>query len=373
MPHVELIELTKRFAATTAVAGLSMQIADGELLAVVGPSGCGKTTLLRLLSGLESPTSGQIRVDGRDVTPDASHRRNVAMVFQDAAIFPQLNVAENLAFGPRLQGASRDETQRRVDLAARQLGITDLLSRRATELSGGQRQRVALARAIVRKPQLLLLDEPLSQLDGPLRQELRLEVRRLHRAQGLTTIYVTHDQSEALELGQRVLLLRDGRLQQLGEPRQIYTQPANRFVAGFVGSPGMNIWPGQWDRTSGGLRVPHLGWAFTLDPSLSRRISNFPTHLQIGFRPEALKLLSGDQNSNPSQIGFAAEVESVQWLGERQLVRLCTQNIDVAVASVAADAAVVVGQTRHWRVDCDNLHFFAADGDECRLTPAAAE
>ncbi len=371
MPQVELIHLTKAFPATIAVDDLSLQIADGELLTVVGPSGCGKTTLLRLISGLETPSGGQIRFAGQVVTDVSPRNRNVAMVFQDAAIFPHLSVAGNLAFGPKLRGATGEDSQRSAGEAAELLGISDLLSRRANQLSGGQRQRVALGRAIVRRPQILLLDEPLSQLDEPLRQELRLEIRRIHQSLGLTTIYVTHDQSEALQLGQRVLVMRNGRLQQLGTPQEIYRQPANRFVAGFIGSPAMNVWRCQLDRKNSQLVVEKFSTPIILHSDLVKRMAGVPVRFQIGFRPEAVRPVSATGGNSLNAIRFEANVVAIDWMGDHQVVRLRANNVELAVARSAVEAMISAGQRQAFAIDFDSLHFFAIDGEQLQLQPDA--
>jgi multiple sugar transport system ATP-binding protein len=227
-----------------AAQGLDLDIADGEFMVLVGPSGCGKSTALRMIAGLETPTGGQIFIGNRDVTELPPQDRDIAMVFQTYALYPHMTVRENLSFGLRMRGAKRDVIDRRVQEAARALGLEPVLARKPAQLSGGQRQRVALGRAIVREPKVFLFDEPLSNLDAKLRVETRAELARLHRRLGATVVYVTHDQEEAMTLGSRVAVMRDGFLQQVAPPMEIYRHPANRFVAGFVGSPGMNFLPG---------------------------------------------------------------------------------------------------------------------------------
>jgi multiple sugar transport system ATP-binding protein len=227
-----------------AAQGLDLEIADGEFMVLVGPSGCGKSTALRMIAGLETPTGGQIFIGDRDVTELPPQDRDIAMVFQTYALYPHMTVRENLSFGLRMRGAEREVIDRRVQEAARALGLEPVLARKPAQLSGGQRQRVALGRAIVREPKVFLFDEPLSNLDAKLRVETRAELARLHRRLGATVVYVTHDQEEAMTLGSRVAVMKDGFLQQVAPPMEVYRQPANRFVAGFVGSPGMNFLPG---------------------------------------------------------------------------------------------------------------------------------
>jgi ABC-type sugar transport system ATPase subunit len=236
--------VSKRYGDVPALDALGLEIADGELLVLVGPSGSGKSTALRVLAGLEMPTSGRIAIDGRDVTALPPHRRDVAMVFQDYALYPHLTVRENLAFGLEVRRVPSTQIGATIERVAGQLGLDGLLDRHPEQLSGGQQQRVALARAMVREPAVYLLDEPLSNLDAQLRLSTRAEIVELHRRLGATTVYVTHDQAEAMTMGDRVAVLAGGRLQQVGPPQEIYDRPANRFVAAFLGSPPMNLVPG---------------------------------------------------------------------------------------------------------------------------------
>jgi multiple sugar transport system ATP-binding protein len=298
---VELDRVSKTFPGApggpvSAVRDLSLAARDGELLALVGPSGCGKTTTLRLIAGLETCETGTIRIGGRVVNGLAPQERDVAMVFQNHALYPHMTVRENLAFGLTLRRTPKAEIERRIGEAARTLGLEALLARRPRELSGGERQRAAVGRALVRQPQAFLFDEPLSHLDGPLRAQLRLELAQLHRRLGVTMLYVTHDQVEAMTLGQRIAVIKDGRLQQVGEPLSVYGRPANLFVAGFIGSPPMNLFPGKLARGEGGWRfLPETraeatapanpgwplpaAWAPALAPWLEQR-------LVLGLRPE---------------------------------------------------------------------------------------
>ena len=228
-----------------AAKGLDLEIRDGEFMVLVGPSGCGKSTALRMIAGLETPTVGRILIGDKDVTALPPQERDIAMVFQTYALYPHMTVRQNLAFGLRMRGAAQDVIDRRVDEAARALALEPVMARKPAQLSGGQRQRVALGRAIVREPKVFLFDEPLSNLDAKLRVETRAELARLHRRLAATVVYVTHDQEEAMTLGSRVAVMRDGFLQQVAPPMELYRRPANLFVAGFVGSPGMNFLPGE--------------------------------------------------------------------------------------------------------------------------------
>jgi multiple sugar transport system ATP-binding protein len=246
MASVRLEGVSKTYPnGHVAAHGLDLEIADGEFMVLVGPSGCGKSTALRMIAGLETPTGGRILIGDRDVTPLPPQERDIAMVFQTYALYPHMTVQENLAFGLRMRGAAQDVIERRVEEAARALALEPVLGRKPAQLSGGQRQRVALGRAIVREPKVFLFDEPLSNLDAKLRVETRAELARLHRRLAATVVYVTHDQEEAMTLGSRVAVMRDGFLQQVAPPMELYRRPANQFVAGFVGSPGMNFLPGE--------------------------------------------------------------------------------------------------------------------------------
>ena len=256
MSEVAFRAVSKRFGRVEAVRGLTLEVADRELMVLVGPSGSGKTTALRMLAGLEAVDDGQVEIGGRVVNDVAPRARDVAMVFQDYALYPQMTVRDNMAFGLRRRGLERGEIDRRVTETCRTLELAELLDRRPRELSGGQQQRVALGRALVREPSVLLMDEPLSNLDAQLRVQARGEIRRLQREVGTTTIYVTHDQVEALTLGDRVAVMNDGRLEQVGTPEELYDEPANVFVGGFIGSPPMSFL--RWDGALLGVRPEHV-------------------------------------------------------------------------------------------------------------------
>ena len=256
MSSVTFRSVSKRFGAVEAVRSLTLEVADGELMVLVGPSGSGKTTALRMLAGLESVDAGALEIDGRVVNSVVPRERDVAMVFQDYALYPQMRVRDNMAFGLRRRRLARAEIDRRVTETCRTLGLDELLDRRPRELSGGQQQRVALGRALVREPRVLLMDEPLSNLDAQLRVQARGEIRRLQREVGTTTIYVTHDQVEALTLGDRIAVMNEGALEQVGTPEELYDAPANRFVGGFIGSPPMSFLP--WDGALLGVRPEHV-------------------------------------------------------------------------------------------------------------------
>ena len=282
MATLELENVYRRFGAVTALDGVTLEVGGGELCVVVGPSGCGKSTLLRVVAGLEKLDSGSVRIDGQDVTRSEPRERDVAFVFQSYALYPHLTVRENLAFPLRVRGVPRAEREGRVREAAELLAITELLERRPSQLSGGQRQRVAMGRAVVRRPRLFLFDEPLSNLDARLRGRMRVELIELHRRLRTTSLYVTHDQAEAMTLGQKLVVLRDGCIHQVGTPRAIYERPADPFVAGFIGSPPMNFFEGTVQSGSGGRL---LDWAGPAVPA-PEWVPEGPALL--GLRPEDL-------------------------------------------------------------------------------------
>jgi len=275
-----------------AVADATFEVGDSEFVVLVGPSGCGKSTLLRIIAGLESPTSGTVRIGGRIVNDVAPKDRDIAMVFQSYALYPHMTVAENLSFSLKLRGQSRAEIGRRVRESAEVLGLTELLQRRPRQLSGGQRQRVALGRALVRDPEVFLLDEPLSNLDAKLRLAMRTEIAKLHRRLGATMIYVTHDQIEAMTLGQRIVVLSGGEIQQIDAPMKVYERPANLFVAGFIGSPAMNFLRGRLVQQDGlqlelGFTRLHLGEPNGTGADLASLVG---AEVVAGLRPEDLRL-----------------------------------------------------------------------------------
>ncbi|HEY1089461.1 MAG TPA: ABC transporter ATP-binding protein, partial [Burkholderiaceae bacterium] len=257
MSAISLQNISKNFSGAEVIRDVSVEIADGEFCVLVGPSGSGKSTLLRLIAGLEEPSSGEIRIGERDVTFEPPKKRNIAMVFQSYALYPQMTVRDNMGFGLRLAGVDKKEANSKIEAAAEMLGLTALLERYPRQLSGGQRQRVAMGRAIVRKPQVFLFDEPLSNLDAALRVQVRGEIVDMHQRLRTTAVYVTHDQVEAMSMGDKIVVLRDGRVEQTGTPHELYQRPANRFVAGFIGSPAMNLLDGELaDGSFSGLALP---------------------------------------------------------------------------------------------------------------------
>jgi multiple sugar transport system ATP-binding protein len=317
MARVLLERVRKSYGARQpAVADASFEVADGELVVLVGPSGCGKSTVLRIIAGLESPTSGTVRIGERIVNDVAPKDRDVAMVFQSYALYPHMSVAENLSFSLRLRGQPRAEIERRVLEAAAVLGLGELLPRRPRELSGGQRQRVALGRALVRDPEVFLLDEPLSNLDAQLRLGVRSEIARLHRRLGATMIYVTHDQIEAMTLGQRIVVLNGGEIQQIDAPMRVYERPANLFVAGFIGSPPMNLLRGRVLQQEGlqldlGFARIALGAGQGMQADPARLIG---AEVVAGLRPEDL-LLAPPGAASAGGPRLAAVLELIEPVG----------------------------------------------------------
>ncbi|MHC4179273.1 MAG: ABC transporter ATP-binding protein [Planctomycetota bacterium] len=339
-----------------AVDDLSLDVADGELVVLVGPSGCGKTTALRMIAGLEQATAGTIHIDGRSMTGVPPKQRDVAMVFQGQVLYPHLSVAGNMAFGLKLRRVAKAEIRRRVDEAADVLGIRKLLTRRPGELSGGEQQRVALGRAIVRKPRLFLFDEPLSNLDAALRSQMRQEIRRIHARLATTTVYVTHDQTEAMTLGRRIAVIRQGRIQQVADPATLYNRPANRFVAGLIGSPAMNFFSGRirrrdqrlvFEAESFSLPIPEM-WTARLKPYTGKPIT-------LGIRPEHIGSPTAEQTDDAPRI--AAVVEAVEPVGPESYVyyRAAAQTF---VSRAAAGHKLQIGDQVSPAVATDKLHFF---------------
>jgi multiple sugar transport system ATP-binding protein len=292
MATIELCRVEKKFGALHAVKPMDLTIRDGEFLVLLGPSGCGKTTTLRMISGLEAVSGGQILIDGRDVTWAHPSARDIAFVFQFFALYPHMTVWQNVAFPLQAQRDSRASVRARVSEVSRALRIESLLHLRPDTLSGGDKQRVALARALVRRPAAFLMDEPLGALDADAREAMRAEIKRLHLAQGATTVYVTHDQIEAMAMGDRIVVMSDAVIQQVGSPAEVYHDPANLFVARFIGSPGMNLLPGRYVAQAGSHGVVHLagGNRYTVPPAWNaalRRQLGDEGEVVLGFRPEA--------------------------------------------------------------------------------------
>jgi multiple sugar transport system ATP-binding protein len=322
MAQIELVHLSKVYGNDfTAVRDLNLDVAEGEFMVLVGPSGCGKTTALRMIAGLEEITSGEIRIAGKVVNDLAPRDRDIAMVFQNYALYPHKNVYENLAFGLRMRKVPKAEQKQRVEEIARILGLGDMLHRRPAQLSGGQRQRVAMGRAIVREPKAFLMDEPLSNLDAKLRVQMRAEIARIQQALKVTTVYVTHDQVEAMTMGHRVAVMRDGELQQVDTPQRLYDSPANLFVASFVGSPPMNLFEAVVESDNGRLvcRIGDTELELPADVSSARpSLANYTgSRVAIGIRPEDVRESSGWDGAR-----VRGRILLVESLGSEQLVHI---------------------------------------------------
>jgi ABC-type sugar transport system ATPase subunit len=349
-----------------AVRDCSLAIADRELLVLVGPSGCGKSTLLRMLAGLEDVTAGTIRIDGEVLNERSPQERNVAMVFQDYALYPFMTVRKNLEFPLTMRRLSRAEIARRVAWVSEMLDLEATLERLPKQLSGGQRQRVAMGRALVREPSVSLLDEPLSNLDAKLRVEVRAQIAELQGRVGTTMIYVTHDQTEAMTLGHRIAVLDRGILQQVAPPQELYDRPANVFVAGFIGNPPMNILPAQAAPQNGALRLV-IGDQSLSVPAPPR--GQWPARLQLGVRPEALHALEGlaspgserAAERRPPPDGLAARVEHVELLGHETLLHAACGEHRL-VARLPGMPRVAVGDRIRLAPDPDRIHLFDESG-----------
>jgi multiple sugar transport system ATP-binding protein len=352
-----------------AVAGASFEVADGELMVLVGPSGCGKSTLLRMVAGLEGITSGTLEIGGRVVNDLPPRDRDIAMVFQSYALYPHMTVRQNLGFGLKLRGTPAAEAAARVRQAAATLGLDEVLDRRPRELSGGQRQRVALGRALVRQPQVFLLDEPLSNLDAKLRSSMRTEIARLHRSLGATMLYVTHDQVEAMTLGQRIVVLDGGEIQQVDTPMRLYEDPDNLFVAGFMGSPAMNFFRGQLDTGAGpALRWDGGGELRLPDalPASVRALGNGAA-LVVGLRPEDLRPEGAAERADAdgTVLEVNARLEAVEPVGNEVFLALQLQGA-VVHARVPPQALPAASEPITLAYSARRLRYFDAAGRRLR-------
>ena len=356
MARAEFERVSKRFDDVVALADFTLAVEDGELVTVLGPSGCGKSTLLRLTAGLEALSSGSIRVGGRPIERLAPHERDVAMVFQSYALYPHMTVRGNIEFPLRMHGVAREDRRRRVEDVAALVEIGEMLDRRPAQLSGGQRQRVALARALVRHPALFLLDEPLSNVDAPLRAALRQHIRALQRRLGVTTLYVTHEQAEAMTLGDRMVVLARGRIQQVDAPGAVYERPANTFVAGFLGLPPVNLLEAEC--ADGVLRVGDQRLA--VPPSVQARLGGSRRAI-VGVRPEAFMAAQGEQADGLVAVPDPARREL---LGAETIVRAWVGQDEVTVRLPGPGAEL----PRRVAAPLGALHFFAAESG-VRLGP----
>ncbi len=374
MADIRLENLRKEFDRGTVVAveDLDLEIEDGEFVTVVGPSGCGKTTTLRMIAGLETPTDGTVTIGDTDVTDVHAKNRPIAMVFQNYALYPHKTVMENMEFGLRMRTTlSKSARQERVREMAEMMGIDELLEDKPDELSGGQKQRVALGRAIVREPEVFLFDEPLSNLDAKLRTEMRAEIQKLQQEFDVTAVYVTHDQEEAMTMGDRLVILNDGELQQVGEPTEVYENPVNRFVAGFIGSPSMNFFDVGVETDSSGIRLVTGDREFWYD--LSREYVDTHTddldasEYTLGVRPENIEIVEYPEGDIPQ-----AEVTVVEPVGSDNYIHL-----DIGsdfVARVDTDVEPNVGERVGIRFDEADIHLFHPEtGEDVFLTEREIE
>ena len=361
MASISLHNITKAFdRCTTAVSQVTLDVCDGEFLVLVGPSGCGKTTILRLIAGLEAPTAGEIRIGDRTVEGVSPKDRDVAMVFQDGVLYPHLTVYANLAFPLHMRGLPRAQVQRRVGEVVEILGLAELLDRKPAALSGGQRQRVALGRALVREPAAFLFDEPLSSLDAGLRLALREEIKALHQRLHTTTLYVTHDQSEAMALGDRLCVLRDGRIQQVGPPAEVYDRPANRFVAGFFGAPPMNFLTGRIRYENGTSLLDLAGVTVSLPAGLPFGLTDGEGQtLVVGIRPHDLSLGPSPPLSDNALPGRVCLLEP---FGSRTDVHVVLASGEKCVVSAPPHVPLKAGDEAQVHIHRAKLHLFASDG-----------
>jgi multiple sugar transport system ATP-binding protein len=359
MATVTFDHVFKRYSAdVVAVNDLNLEIADGEFLVLVGPSGCGKTTALRCVAGLETISEGKLMIGDRVVNDVAPKDRDIAMVFQSYALYPHMSVYDNLAFGLKLRKTPKADIDRRVNEAAGILGLDKFLDRKPKALSGGQRQRVALGRAIVREPSVFLMDEPLSNLDAKLRVQTRAEIARLHQRLGTTTVYVTHDQVEAMTMGDRIAVMKDGLLQQVGTPQELYDGPVNVFVAGFIGSPAMNF---ATVKATEGEELMLGSARLMLSGAAAKAVAARPkgADLLIGFRPEHLDLTDG----RADVVKIPARVDVVEYLGNEELIHAQAEGNEI-VALIPSERSVKPGQEIELGVPFDKLHVFDPETEQ---------
>ena len=355
MAQVAMRSLNKMYDEVHAVKDVNLDIRDKEFVVLVGPSGCGKTTTLRMVAGLESITSGRVLINDKVVNELAPMDRDIAMVFQNYALYPHMSVYDNMAFGLKMRKFDKAEIETRVKEAADILGIQELLKRKPRQLSGGQRQRVALGRAIVRHPQVFLFDEPLSNLDAKLRVQMRVELKKLHERLGTTAIYVTHDQVEAMTLGDRVVVMRDGRVQQVGDPMELYNEPANRFVAGFIGSPAMNFAPVRIAAENGSLWAESKDLRIRVPALIAARLGAYADkETTLGVRPEDLRIANG---ADATDLSFDVAIEVVERLGSETLLDVAAGSTTM-VASVEPNVTAKVHEKLRLAINPDRLHFF---------------
>jgi len=355
MAGVTLNDVVKRYGTVEAVRGISLDIPDKQFVALVGPSGCGKSTMLRMIAGLEEISEGEIRLDGEVINDVAPKDRDIAMVFQNYALYPHMTVFENMSFGLRMRRIPGSEIRKRVEDAAAILDITELLGRRPRQLSGGQRQRVAMGRAIVRNPQVFLFDEPLSNLDAKLRVQMRTEIKRLHQKIRTTTIYVTHDQVEAMTLADCVVVMNGGRIEQFGPPRELYHAPRTRFVAGFIGSPAMNFLDCRLEQGTAGLTLSLAGGlAFPIPVSRTDRYRPWVgKSVLLGLRPE--HITEAREHGREERADFTVTMDVVESTGMETMVFFMIGGAEVC-GRIETSSAVEPGQPMRLQADLSHMH-----------------
>ncbi len=361
MARVEIAGVAKSFGSVEAIADINVEIEDGEFTVLVGPSGCGKSTLLRILAGLETATSGSVKIGGRIVDDLPPKDRDIAMVFQNYALYPQKTVAANMGFPLRMRKVSQSEIDRKVRDTAHILGLGDLLKRYPKQLSGGQRQRVAMGRAIIRSPSVFLFDEPLSNLDAKLRVRMRVEIKELQQRLGTTTVYVTHDQIEAITMSDKIVVMRDGLVEQVGGPLEVFDRPANRFVAGFIGSPAMNFMEGRVTPLGGGLGFATESGLRCNVPEVCRHLVG--QHASLGIRPEHI-VLAEDGAPN----AFALSVSVMEPTGADTMI-IARRGSDELAAMIKGRHTFSPGDPIHFEPLPNSLHFFTSNGAAVRLAP----
>jgi len=350
----------------TAVHDANLEIQDQEFVVLVGPSGCGKSTTLRMIAGLEDISDGSVFIDEKKVNDIPPKDRDIAMVFQNYALYPHMSVYNNMAFGLKLRKYPKAEIHKRVMEAAEILGITELLERKPKALSGGQRQRVAVGRAIVRKPKAFLFDEPLSNLDAKMRVQMRAEISKLHSSLKSTMIYVTHDQIEAMTMGDRIVVMKDGWIQQVDTPLNIYNHPANQFVAGFIGSPPMNLFPGRIIRRNNGLAFDEGRFSVTLESPIAEKMAGYADkNVVMGIRPENIEDLSTRPDANPSHV-LKATVEIIEMMGSEVYLYASTGQTRFT-ARVNASCIKKVGNSVDLALDMSKVHFFDGETEKALL------
>ena len=359
MSNLRIKDLTKRYGNVKALSDFSLEIKSGEFMVLLGPSGCGKTTAIRCIAGLISPSSGQIYIDDELVNYLPPKNRDIAMVFQNYALYPHMSVYDNIAFPLKMRKKSRSYTEQKINEVANLLGMMDLLNRKPKELSGGQMQRVALGRALVREPKVFLMDEPLSNLDAKLRMYMRTEIKKLQKKVGITTLYITHDQIEAMSMADKVAVMNGGLLQQVGKPQEVYHQPANTFVAGFIGNPSMNFLECDLVKDITTVHFESNSISFTLpNPGIRSTSKSLPKRITIGMRPKDICIL---EDENLSDIKMKGEITFTEMLGDDSIIEVKTGSSLIRVANANSNPDLSVGRVITLGIPYSKVHFFDTD------------